>query len=375
MKPFLLALRLAVLIPPLLTGCKPPAAGGGPGGRGAGAMMIPVVTTEVKRQPITEKITLIGSLAANEAVEIKSEMDGTVQKIGFDEGTTVAKDQLLVALDDTKLAAALAETEANFKLSEATHARSQQLLADKLISPQEFDQAMATFERYRATVDLMRRQLKDARIYAPFEGVTGARLVSPGQVISRNTILTTLVDADPVKVEFYVPERFLRQVEVGQTLEISVAAYPGRTFAGQVYFVAPQLETETRKVLVKARIDNPKQELKPGMFATLELTLHLRENAIVIPEIALMWDNDSARVFVVDASQTATVRPVQLGLRLPGQTEILSGLEPGEKIIVEGTQKVAPGAKVATGPPAATPGAAGAVPPAGAIPPTNPPAR
>ncbi|MHB1309939.1 MAG: efflux RND transporter periplasmic adaptor subunit [Limisphaerales bacterium] len=344
---------------------------GAPGGRGPGGMVTPVVTAEARLQPVSESISLIGSVTANEFVEIKSETDGIVQAIGFEEGKEVTQGQSLVVLDDTKLAATLAESEANAQLSEATHTRSKDLFTDKLISQQEFDQASATFARNRATLELTRRQLKDARIVAPFAGVAGARQISPGQVITRSTVLTTLVDLDPVKIEFYVPERFLSQVATGQTIDITVAAYPGRTFSGLVFFIAPQLDFATRKALVKARIENAKHELKPGMFASLDLNLTLREQAVVIPEIALMFDGDQARVFVVDANDLATLRPVKVGLRLPGQAEIVSGIEAGEKVVVEGTQKVVPGAKVMSGPPPGAPPTGPGPAPAS----TNPPAR
>ncbi|MBM3878269.1 MAG: efflux RND transporter periplasmic adaptor subunit [Verrucomicrobia bacterium] len=370
MKPTCLLLALLVILSLGSTGCRPPETG--VGGRGPGGMATPVVTAEAIPQPVAETITLIGTVAANEAVDVKSETDGLVEEIPFLEGQDVVAGQLLVRLDETKPAAVLAEAEASFRLGEATFARSQQLFQEKLISQQEFDQVAATFARNRASVELMKRQLKDARIYAPFAGTVGARNISPGQVISRNTVLTSLVDLDPVKVEFYVPERFLSQVAVGQTIAIRVAAFPERTFSGEVYFVAAQLDAETRKALVKARIPNPNRELKPGMFANLDLTLTLRDRAIVIPEIAVLYDGDQARVFVVDSNQVAVLRPVQVGLRLPGLAEIVGGLQAGERVVVEGTQKVVPGAKVSTDPPpgpgvpgaGASSGAAGAGAPA-----------
>jgi membrane fusion protein (multidrug efflux system) len=272
-----------------------------------------------------------------------------------------------VLLDETKFAATVAEGEANFKLSQANFDRSQQLFRDKLISQQEFDQMSALYGVNRASLELKRRQLKDARIYAPFEGVLGARLVSPGQVISRNTLLTTLVDLDPLKLEVNVPERFLGQLRVGQTLEVAVVAFPGRKFAGEVYFIAAQVAPNTRTALVKARLANPKHELKPGMFASLGLTVRLRESAIVVPETALLYDGDNARVFVVGTNQTAQVRPVKFGLRLPGLVEVLEGLTEGDAVIIEGVQKVVPNVPVrvagAAGP---TAPAAGGVPAGGA---------
>lgn len=326
-------------------GCKKePTAAGGPRGGGMPAMQVVVV--EAKTQPVTESLSLIGSITANEMVEIKPETEGIVQEILFDEGKAVEKGQLLIRLDDTKLAASVAEGESNFKLSSANFERAKVLITDKMISPQEFDQASATFDLNRATLELKKRQLKDARIVAPFSGVTGARHVSPGQVITKETVLTTLVDLDPVKVEVNVPERYLQQLSVGQALEFSVAAFPGQKFKGEVYFVSPQINENLRTALVKARIPNPDAKLRGGMFASLELTLQVRESAIVIPEPAIMSNGDNFSVFVVDAENKAQLRPVQVGIRLAGRAEILKGLNAGEKVVVEGVQKLGPGLPV-----------------------------
>jgi membrane fusion protein (multidrug efflux system) len=125
------------------------------------------------------------------------------------------------------------------------------LLQDKLISQQEFDLAASVFEVNRATVELKRRMLKDARIYAPFTGMVGARQISPGQVITRDTTLTWLVDLDIVKVQVKVPEKYLRQLQLGRLLEFTVAAFPDDKFRGEVYFISPQIDERTRTALVK----------------------------------------------------------------------------------------------------------------------------
>ncbi len=179
---------------------------------------------------------------------------------------------------------------------------------------------------------------------APFAGITGARRISPGQVITRTTPLTWLVDLDIVKVEMNVPERVLSQLRPGQAVEFSVAAFPGEQFRGEVYFISPQLDEATRTALVKARIPNPDLRLKGGMFASLELRLQLREDALVIPEPAIFNQGDTTLVFAVTATNTAALRPVKIGLRLAGQAEVLEGLQPGESVVVEGTQKLFPGA-------------------------------
>ena len=308
-----------------------------------------VVAAVAKKESVTETLSLVGTIAANEIVELKSEVDGIVEEINFQEGQRVKKGDLLVRLEETKLKAALTEAEANFRLSQSTYDRAQQLFKDKLISQQEFDQAASTFQSSQASQDLKRRLLRDTRIVAPFSGVVSARNISPGQVIgAMTTTLTWLVDFDRVKVEINVPERFLSQLQLEQTIEISVATYGARKFQGKVYFIAPQIDPATRTALVKAEIANPKLELHPGMFANLDLTLKIRENAIVIPEIALaqLQEGDRAVVYVVEAGSTAQPHQIKLGVRLPGKVEVLEGLKGGEHVIVEGLQKIGPGAPV-----------------------------
>jgi membrane fusion protein (multidrug efflux system) len=332
-------------------GCKPKGGDGGP--PGGGMPPVQVVVVDARVQSVTESLSLVGSITPNEMVEIKAETDGIVQEINFREGERIEQGRLLVRLDDTKLAAALAQAEANLKLSEATHERAKQLFKDKLISQQEYDQAASTHAVNQASVDLQRRQFKDARVLSPFAGIVGARQISPGQVITRNTILTWLVDLDTVKVEVHVPERFLRQLQIGQPLEFSVAAYPDEKFRGEVYFISPQILEATRTALVKARIPNAAAKLRGGMFASMELKLQIRDSAIVIPEPALMSNGDRFSVFVVDKDNNAQVRPVEVGIRLAGKAEVLKGLNPGEKVVVEGVQKLRPGGPVKLAPPEA----------------------
>ena len=348
-----LTLKLALAVALMAAGCKQNQSAVGPGG----GMVVQVVAVEARRQPVTEKLSLVGSIAANEMIEVKAEIDGTVQQILFNEGRRVEKGQELIRLDETKLAAALAEAESNFKLSRANFERAKQLFHDKLISLQEYDQLAATFEVNQAALDRRKRELKDTRVYAPFSGITGALIVSPGQVISKNTTLTWLTDLDPVKVEINVPERYITQLKLGQAIEVGVVAIPGKKFNGEVYFISPQVDPANRTILVKAKIPNPDAQLKPGMLASLDLTLQQREN-VVIPEaaVARMMDNDHGMIFIVDSNSVAQPRPLKFGVRMPKQVEILEGLQGGEKVVVEGTQKIGPGTKVKVAAHAQNPG-------------------
>ncbi|MBA4147164.1 MAG: efflux RND transporter periplasmic adaptor subunit [Verrucomicrobia bacterium] len=344
-------LLFLLLVPCLLVACKDRKSTAGPGGPPTAQ----VVVVPAKSQSLEEKISLVGNVLANEAVEVKSEIDGTVSEIHFKEGQSIEKGAPLVTLDDRKLRAEAQQADANFKLSESNVERARQLVKENLISQQEFDQLSFTYQATEANLELKRQQLRDVKITAPFEGVVGARFVSPGQVISKNSPITWVTDLDPVKVDVNVPERFLGQLKVGQALDIKVAAYPNETFRGKVYFVAQNVDPSNRTALIKAELANPDYKLKPGMFANLELTMATRENAVVIPEVALtrVLDNNRAMVFVVDSNNIAQLRPVELGIRMPGEVEIQKGIEPGEIVIVEGMQKTIPGRPVKLAPPEA----------------------
>ncbi len=327
-----------------LAGCgkkqdaPPPGAGGG--------MVVQVVAVPATQRPVSESISLVGSIAPNEMVDVKSEADGLVTTINFAEGGRVEKDQLLVALDQTRFVAQLSEAEANLKLARTSFDRTKQLYTDKLISQQEYDQSSAVYAANEAGVDLRRRELKNAKILAPFSGITTARMISPGQVISRSTPLTTVVDIDTVKVEVNVPERYLGQLKNGQKIAFKVAAFPKDEFTGEVFFISPQLEAATRTALIKARIENLGGKLRGGMFANLDLSLQLRESALLIPEPAIVNNADVTMVFAITTNGTAVMKTVKIGLRIAGRVEVLSGLSPGEMVVVEGTQKLRPGATV-----------------------------
>jgi membrane fusion protein, multidrug efflux system len=327
---------------------------GAPGGAG-GPPPATVIAADVSRKSLAETLAVVGTLAANEMVEIKSEVDGNVAEIVFKEGQAVKKGDLLVRLDDTKFKAALAEAEANLNLTRLTYERTRQLVADKTISPQEHDQAAAAFHANEAAVVMRKRDLQDARIVAPFDGTVGARNLSPGQVISKNTTIAWLVDVNTLKAEFSVPERFIGEVKGGQKIEIVAAAFPKERFKGEVYFLAPHVDAPTRTLLIKAAVPNGHRKLLPGMFVTLDLTLRLSNEATVIPESALLSMGDRTVVYVIGNDRVAQIRPVKVGLRMPDVVEITSGLQVGEKVVAEGLQKVRPGAPViiATNPPSA----------------------
>jgi membrane fusion protein (multidrug efflux system) len=335
----------------LLTACGKRGAGGPPAG-----FATQVVAVKAVREAITEQLRVVGTVQANETVNLQPEADGRVTAIHFTEGQRVEPGQLLVELDSTEMEARLAEAEASARLAQSKWDRAAELLRNKTMSQQEADEARAQFDMASARVTQVQKQLRDMKVKAPFGGIIGARQISPGQVVSRMmpgreaATIATLSDLDPVKVEGNVPERYLSLAKVGAKFQLNVAAFPGEKFAGELYFVSPALDPINRTATVKAKVANPDLRLKPGMFASADLTLRVKDNAIVIPEAALMPQGEKFAVVVVDGEMTAQMRPVEPGVRSAGRVEIVAGLKEGETVVVEGWQKTRPGGKVTFAP-------------------------
>lgn len=324
----------------LLSACgKPPPPQGGPPADYA----VRAVVAEVRPEEVKDEIRLVGSLLARDAVQMASETEGRVAEIAFTEGASVKQGQVLLRLDAETPSLQLKEAEARQQLAEAEFQRGEELLASQTISQQEFDRLKANHLQAQAALALARKSLADTEIIAPFDGVVGARMVSVGAYISRGMPVTSLVRLDPLDAEFNVPERYFAGLRTGQRIEMSTVAHPDEVFPGEVQFIAPEVDLSTRTVRVKAEVPNTDQRLRPGMFGQVSLTIRVLPEALVIPEAALITSAGHTIVVVMNAEGRAEFRPVTAGMRLPGRVLIADGLRPGERIVVEGHQKMGPG--------------------------------
>lgn len=341
-RPHQTALLICLIGIVLAGGCgKPPAADGQ-----YGDFPVTAVVAPAKVMVLEDKISLVGSLNAINAVDLVSEIDARVEEILFDEGEAVQQGDVLFRLEQRKLSATVAQTTARYKLARTNLERAASLLQRQTISQQDYDQAAAEFEAIEASLELEKERLADATLIAPFSGMLGEHFVSRGQFTTRGQLLASLVSIDPIEVEFYVPERYCGQLKTGQSIDISVEAYPGQRFDGLITFISPKVDLASRTVLVKARLSNPEAVLKPGMFGNLELVFTLVEDALVIPEAALQFNRDQASVVLMDGDGKAVFRDVEVGARLPGYAQIVSGLIEGDQVVVEGYQKMRPGSAI-----------------------------
>lgn len=315
------------------------------GATGGPPPAVPVEAAKVVKQPLGDRVTAVGTLLSNESVVVRSEIAGRVKAIHFDEGRPVAKGAKLFTLDDSVYQAELAEAEARLKLAARNSERTEELYANKITSARTRDEAVSSLEIGKASLDLARVRLQKAVITAPFDGIMGLRKVSVGDYITAGDDLVNLEDIDPIKVDFRVAEKFLSALRAGQSIAVGVDAFPDHTFNGAVYAIDPKLDAEGRSVLIRARIPNDDQRLRPGLFARVNLTLELKPEALTIPEQAIVPRGDDQFVYKVVDGKAAQTK-VQTGIRRDGQVEIVEGLDPDDVVVTAGQLKIRDGAAV-----------------------------
>ncbi|TVQ50134.1 MAG: efflux RND transporter periplasmic adaptor subunit [Gammaproteobacteria bacterium] len=314
---------------------------GPPGPRGG----VPMVITEpVRVQVMAREIEALGTSSASESVTIASRVSGRIERINFREGEPVARGQVLIELEANEQRAALAEAEANLVESRNQLRRAASLFDQRVISQSQLDELDSRVRADEARVAAAQARLTDFLIRAPFDGRVGLRRVSVGALVGPNDIITTLDDTRVIKVDFSVPETFLADVEVGLDITAESIAFPDRPFRGTVESIDSRIDPITRSVTVRAAVPNPDGQLRPGMFFSVQLS-QLERQATLIPEAALVPVQNRQFVFVI-RDGVAERREVITGRRRPGIVEVVQGLEAGEDVVVEGVQKVRPGAPV-----------------------------
>jgi RND family efflux transporter MFP subunit len=361
-------------------------------------------------QPITRFLKVTGTLAAEEQAEVAAEIQGRVIGTPVERGTRVTEGADLIRISPAEAQAQAAEAEANAaqlerrlglggteerrqgvsgeadstefetdRVPEVANARAQLTLAagefdrakmlfeKQLLSKSDFDQKSAQAEvakrqfdiarngamqQYqallaaRARVALAKKALADTVVKAPFAGVVGERLVSVGDYVQRGTKVASVMRTNPLRVQLTVPEQYSTGIAVGRSVSFEVDAAPGQKFTGQVRYVSPALEANSRTLVVEAVVPNDSGVLKPGSFATASIEQANQSPAVLTPTTAVRTVAGTSRVFVV-TGDTVEERIVTVGQQVGDLTEITSGLKAGEKVATSNVAQLADGVRVA----------------------------
>ena len=325
-----------------------PAAASAPRGARASASAaaggpVTVEVGKVQRLRIEDDAQAVGTLRSRQGVMLRPEVSGRIARLGFGDGQRVRRGQLLVQLDDTLQAAQLRQSQAQAGIASTNLQRNRELVAQNFVSQSVVDQSAAALEVAQAQVALSKAQLERMKILAPFDGVAGIRSVNLGDYVKDGADLVNLEDTSQVWVDYRLPERYVAQLKRGLPVEVALDAMPGRSFRGQVDALDSQVDANGRSLLVRARLANPEGVLRSGMFARTRTLFAVRENALAVPEEALVPQGGKQYLIkIIDGPQGKVSQRLEarIGVRVPGKVEILDGVADGDIVATAGQARL-----------------------------------
>jgi membrane fusion protein (multidrug efflux system) len=322
---------------------------------------LPVKAERVKVADVQSDVTAVGTLLAADSVVIRPEIAGRVVGLHFQEGQVVARGAKLVTLDPAEYRARVAGSSADARVQSQRYERAKELLDQNFISKEALDVARGNMDRALAQQQQDEALLSKTIIVAPFSGIVGLRQISPGAYVRAGDDIVRLENVSSVKLDFRVPEAYLSKLKPNQEVSVKTDAFPNDTFKGRIFALEPGVDEKTRTVLARALIPNQQNKLRAGMFARVNVLLETRPDAILVPEEAIWPQGRDTFVYrVVDGK--AMLTKIELGVRRPGEVEVVKGLGATDMVVTDGQMKLKDGAPVTVMPakpaPAPAPGKA-----------------
>jgi membrane fusion protein (multidrug efflux system) len=317
------------------------------GGRSKGGPAAPSLSVNgivVNTGTFSNDLGITGTIEANESIALQSEVAGLVTGIYFKEGSNVSKGALLVKINDRDIQAQLQQALTKEKLSATNENRAKQLLEKGAISQEEFDTALADLLSLKAQTQLIRAQLAKTSIYAPFSGKIGLRSISSGEYITPTKVIAKLMSINPIKISFSIPEKYAGQIQINSPISFRTSS-SSKLYSGKVFAIEPGINTQTRTLQIKALAPNPNMELLPGAFAKIELSLNSLQNAILIPNEAVIPVLKGKTVYISKNGKAQQVA-VEAGTRTAEDIVITSGLKVGDTVLTTGAMALKPDAPV-----------------------------
>ncbi len=299
----------------------------------------------VKPEELKNNIAASGTLMGNESVALQPQVGGMITHIYFSEGSFVTKGALLVKLFDADLQAQLEKLKLQKDLGQLTLQRQEKLLAINGISQQDVDNSRNQVASLQADMDNIRAQIRKTEIRAPFNGTVGLRDISEGATVSPATVIATLQQTDPLKMDFSVPEKYRNILSKGDAVSFTVSEDPNKKFTGRIYAIEPEIDVNTRTVRMRAILPNPGGKLHPGSFANVHLDMKNTPNALMVPTEAIIQTTRDKQVVLIKNNrvQFATVLT---GVSNADKIEVTNGLQPNDTIAITGIMQAKKGVTV-----------------------------
>lgn len=338
------AVHWKVADPSALLASVAPSGERGSGERPRAPQSVPVEVARATEISTTSDIVAIGSLESDESIRLAPEVAGRIAAINFQEGQAVKAGDVLVRLDEALAKASEEEMKVRLDLANANYERARRMTASGTGTTRDLDAALAERNTAETLLNSQRVQLAKLTLAAPFDGVVGLRDVSVGSYVGVGTALVNLEKIDVLKVSFKVPERNLRDIRVGQRVELSVDAFPGRTFEGEIYAIDPMLDVNGRALNVRARLPNDELTLRPGLFARIVAKGLDERKAVSVPESAIVARGQERLVWTVVDGKAREAK-VKVAARTVGSVEV-EGVEAGATVVTAGQSRLREGAEV-----------------------------
>ena len=298
----------------------------------------------ISTQAMTDDIYTNGDLIPDEEVDLSFETSGKITDINFSEGSTVQKGQLLAKINDRPLQAQLKKLQAQLKLAEDRVFRQNALLVKDAVSKEAYEQVKTDLASLNADIELIKANIQQTELRAPFDGIIGLRQVSVGSYASPTTIVAKLTKISPLKINFSVPERYAKEIKKGTRLTFSLDGYL-KDFDATVYATESKVDPASRTLSVRALYPNTGTKLLPGRFASIKIKMHEIPNAIAIPSEAIVPEMGKSKVYLYKSGKSMPVE-VKTGLRTDTQVQIINGLHVGDTIITSGTLQLRTGLNI-----------------------------
>ena len=306
--------------------------------------MLNVTARVIRPDTLIDGLTVSGRLLPDEEVDLSFETSGKITSINFSEGTWVRKGQLLAKVNDAPLRAELHKLEAQLKLANNRVYRQNVLLEKEAVSQEALEQVKTDLATLKAEIEMVKAEIEQTELKAPFDGIIGLRKVSVGSYASPTTVIATLTNIKPLKIEFSVPERYTGIIQNGNRLSFSVEGNL-KPFSAKVYATESKVDLATHTFTVRALYPNADGKLYPGRFASITLVSREIPNALAVPSEAIVSEMGIDKVFLYKNGYAEPVEIVK-GLRNESDVQVLRGLTAGDTVITSGTMQLRTGQKI-----------------------------
>lgn len=301
----------------------------------------------LKYQSLTDKTIVTGSTIPDEEVDLSFESSGKIVAIYFAEGSHVKEGDLLAKINDKPLQAQLKKLEAQVPLAKDRVYRQHTLLEKDAVSQEAYEQVATEYEKLMADIELVKANINQTELRAPFDGIIGLRYVSEGAYTAPSSIISKLTKISPLKIEFSVPERYSTDITDGTRIVFKMNSSVGvmQEYQATVYAVESKVDEATRSLKVRATYPNANEAIIPGRYASIEITRREIKEALAIPSEALIPEMGKNIVYLYKGG-VAEPTEVLLGLRTESHVQVLQGLSAGDTLITSGVMQLRTGMKV-----------------------------